>query len=352
MQKIVEYPEIGTVIFSKRKRNRNIRISIRSDRSVLVTFPSYVSYRKAGKFLKKNIEWVKSSQQKSSEREAAKRGNKRFLIPQFFNNGTHISMLGGDIFIKRSETSILKRNQLEKLRSENLLFPLEQLIAQPSISKDESDRSERLTNNLLGESDKATYKSDKVTDESDGSERLTNNLSGESDKETHESGKATYNRDGSAEEWGDIKRQHLFIDNNSTDNSTTIFYPSNWPDKIDPKSNMHAVIERVCVGIIRERAKIVLKEKADLFANMYHLKYNQLRVKNLRRIWGSCSNRNNLNFNIKVVLLPEHLCDMIVKHELSHIPHKNHGSEFYKLLDTMCEGNLKEYRKELRGYSL
>ena len=80
--------------------------------------------------------------------------------------------------------------------------------------------------------------------------------------------------------------------------------------------------------------------------------YNRLFLKNNVSNWGSCSTKRNINLNVNLVNLPEHLIRYVILHELCHLVYMNHGPRFHSLLDSVCGGKEKELAKQLRGYSL
>ena len=51
-----------------------------------------------------------------------------------------------------------------------------------------------------------------------------------------------------------------------------------------------------------------------------------------------------------LMLLPAHLMDYVILHELAHTREMNHGPRFWELLDWMTEGRALALRKELRAY--
>ncbi len=57
--------------------------------------------------------------------------------------------------------------------------------------------------------------------------------------------------------------------------------------------------------------------------------YNKVYIRDQRTRWGSCSSKENLSFNWRLILGPEHLIDYIVVHELAHLEHRNHGDDFW-----------------------
>ncbi len=62
--KVVQFTQIGEVTFVKNRRSKNIKISVKPDRSVRVSFPFYVSSTEASQFVMKNIDWITGQQQK------------------------------------------------------------------------------------------------------------------------------------------------------------------------------------------------------------------------------------------------------------------------------------------------
>ncbi len=87
-------------------------------------------------------------------------------------------------------------------------------------------------------------------------------------------------------------------------------------------------------------------------ADKYQFTFRQVTFRNQKTRWGSCSRQNNINLNLKIAQLPDHLRDYILLHELVHTREKNHGPGFWQLLDTATNSRGKVYAKELRRYRL
>lgn len=64
--KVVHFRSIGKVTFFRNRLSKNIKISIKPDKSVLVSFPMFVSHREAVDFLAKHEEWIMENQQKTA----------------------------------------------------------------------------------------------------------------------------------------------------------------------------------------------------------------------------------------------------------------------------------------------
>ncbi|MBC7981747.1 DUF45 domain-containing protein [Candidatus Parcubacteria bacterium] len=73
-------------------------------------------------------------------------------------------------------------------------------------------------------------------------------------------------------------------------------------------------------------------KKLALYNQHYNLPYKNITIKNTKTRWGSASRRGNLNFNYKIALIPEHLADYIIVHELCHLGQFNHSSKFWNLV--------------------
>jgi predicted metal-dependent hydrolase len=77
--------------------------------------------------------------------------------------------------------------------------------------------------------------------------------------------------------------------------------------------------------------------------------YNKVSVKRLRSRWGSCSSQRNLNFNYKILFLPEPLQDYLVVHELCHLKELNHSRRFWSLVKESLPAYL-DSKKLIRQY--
>jgi predicted metal-dependent hydrolase len=97
----------------------------------------------------------------------------------------------------------------------------------------------------------------------------------------------------------------------------------------------------------REKARRFIKQRLDHFSKHYDFSYRRVAIRNQRSLWGSCSNKKNLNFNYKIIFLPADLADYIVVHELCHLQELNHSPAFWKLVAKTLP-NYKDLRKKLR----
>lgn len=99
----------------------------------------------------------------------------------------------------------------------------------------------------------------------------------------------------------------------------------------------------------KEKARSFVRTRLLMFNEYYRLRYGRISIKNLRASWGSCSELGNLNYNYKIVHLPDPLAEYIVVHELCHLAEFNHSNRFWELVSRAVPDH-KERRKALRRY--
>ncbi len=88
-------------------------------------------------------------------------------------------------------------------------------------------------------------------------------------------------------------------------------------------------------------AKRLIPERVGYYAGIMGVSYGKITIREQKTRWGSCSDEGNLNFNWKLMLMPEGVLDYVVVHELAHRIEMNHSKAFWKLV----EGVLPDYRE-------
>ena len=83
------------------------------------------------------------------------------------------------------------------------------------------------------------------------------------------------------------------------------------------------------------RAKRELPPKVARYAALMGVEPAGITITGARTRFGSCSGKNRLSFTWRLMDYPEAAVDAVVVHELAHIVHKNHGKEFYALVESV-----------------
>ncbi|MBQ2292355.1 MAG: M48 family metallopeptidase [Bacteroidaceae bacterium] len=110
-------------------------------------------------------------------------------------------------------------------------------------------------------------------------------------------------------------------------------------------------ITKTLEAFARKRVKERLIPRLLNMAAERSLNLNNVKVSSAKGRWGSCSSKGNINLSLYLVLLPRHLQDYVLQHELTHLVEMNHSPRFWARLDEVCEGKAKALRKEMRGYN-
>jgi len=101
----------------------------------------------------------------------------------------------------------------------------------------------------------------------------------------------------------------------------------------------------------KKMARKLVEQKLIYWNQFYAFKWGRVAIRDQSSRWGSCSSKGNLNFNWKILHLPEELQDYIIIHELCHLEHPNHSQDFWSTVsESLPDGKLM--RKKLKSYSL
>jgi len=88
-------------------------------------------------------------------------------------------------------------------------------------------------------------------------------------------------------------------------------------------------------------------ERINYFNKKYDFKFNKIKIKSQKTRWGSCSKKGNLNFNYKIMFLPQQIANYIIVHELCHLKEFNHSKKFWNLVSKTIP-NYQNIKKGLR----
>jgi predicted metal-dependent hydrolase len=101
---------------------------------------------------------------------------------------------------------------------------------------------------------------------------------------------------------------------------------------------------------LRQKAQSVLPEQLAKLAGLHGFTYSGVKIRKSRSRWGSCSTKKIINLSVYLMLLPEHLIEYVLLHELCHTVQMNHSPAFWNLLNTCTQNKAKEFRREIRKY--
>ena len=110
----------------------------------------------------------------------------------------------------------------------------------------------------------------------------------------------------------------------------------NYPQSLKSNdSQRREAIRNKLIEWYRAHAKDKIKERVEKYKGRLGVEPNNVVIKKQKKRWGSCSSKNNLNFNWKIIMAPMSIVDYIVVHELTHLKYSNHSKEFWQTIETI-----------------
>ena len=112
-----------------------------------------------------------------------------------------------------------------------------------------------------------------------------------------------------------------------------------WAEQIQQRLRLHISSESELPQVLQAIDRFLLAQGREyLYERLTYWSARmgripqQVRFKRLKSRWGSCSSKNNINLNYRMIQLPPAAIDAILVHELAHLSHLNHGPLFWQLV--------------------
>lgn len=86
----------------------------------------------------------------------------------------------------------------------------------------------------------------------------------------------------------------------------------------------------------RDFARAHLSKRTSELSEKHGLKFGRLFVRSQRTKWGSCSAKQNISLNWRLISAPEQVIDYVILHELLHTKVMNHSQTFWVHLRALC----------------
>ena len=125
------------------------------------------------------------------------------------------------------------------------------------------------------------------------------------------------------------------------------------PDTFDIYSKpIQQILRRTIIDAMKARASVFLPPLLDMQAETLNIKYKQGKIFAAREHWGKCTSTGTISLSCYLLLLPDHLIDYVLCHELAHTKEIKHSPEFWELLNKFTDGYAYKLKEELRSYHL
>ena len=119
------------------------------------------------------------------------------------------------------------------------------------------------------------------------------------------------------------------------------------PNTLDGSDRSES-IRRAVVGWYRGRAAVRLPDVVERWwPRLGRGEKSRILVRDQRQRWGSCAPDGTMRFNWRAMMLKPALIEYVVVHELAHLTHRNHSTDFWGLLSKAMP-DAQQRRKSLR----
>lgn len=92
------------------------------------------------------------------------------------------------------------------------------------------------------------------------------------------------------------------------------------------------IVRRTLEKWYKMQAKKYFEPRVPLLADLVNYDIRRVTIRSQRTRWGSCSSRQTISLNWRLVLCPDWVSDYVIYHELAHLKHMNHSRAFWQLV--------------------
>jgi hypothetical protein len=116
----------------------------------------------------------------------------------------------------------------------------------------------------------------------------------------------------------------------------------------EDKEMVRLLLEKWYKKMAEELFRKKLEELLSRYSD-YNFSNAGFAVRSMKGRWGSCTSKGRITLSTELIKLDEKYSEYVLLHELCHLKHHNHSSDYYHLLSEIYP-EWKSVRKELRGF--
>ncbi|MCD4822331.1 MAG: M48 family metallopeptidase [Methanococcoides sp.] len=111
-----------------------------------------------------------------------------------------------------------------------------------------------------------------------------------------------------------------------------------------PESEYKSYLQPLFLEYYHHKAEQVIDERVKKYIKYFDDEPSLIKIQDLKEKWGSCSKKNQLRFNWKIVMAKTSIIDYVVVHEMCHLRFKDHSKQYWDSIKTIMPDY--EQRKE------
>lgn len=101
---------------------------------------------------------------------------------------------------------------------------------------------------------------------------------------------------------------------------------------------------------MKKKARESLPARMERWCERTGLRPDKVVIRGQATRWGSCSTRNTISLNFRLLFLEKPQIDCLLLHELCHLKHLNHGKRFWALMEKHMAGARERDRQLGEGW--
>lgn len=122
-----------------------------------------------------------------------------------------------------------------------------------------------------------------------------------------------------------------------------------FPDSLAINSEkVQAAAERGVIKALKLEAERLLPARLEELAKFHEYNYKSVKIKRLKRRWGSCDLAGNITLNLYLAQLAPEQIDYVLIHELTHTRHPHHQAGFWQAMEKALP-EAKRLRRDVRA---
>ena len=95
-------------------------------------------------------------------------------------------------------------------------------------------------------------------------------------------------------------------------------------------------VKKQLESYFKEQAEYYISTRLKALSKQTYLTPKQIKIRRYRARWGSCNSHKELSFNYLLIMTPTWVIDYVIIHELCHLKHLNHSTDFWQLVAKYC----------------
>ncbi len=101
----------------------------------------------------------------------------------------------------------------------------------------------------------------------------------------------------------------------------------------------------------RQKTLEKVSERIAYYQKYFEVEPTQIKVKEQKKRWASCTSRRELLFNWRCTMAPAWVLDYIVVHEMCHMIHMDHSKAFWMMVENIMP-DYEKRREWLKNYGI